>query len=197
MTPAIASASAAAPAAALHQFLTAVRASATIIGLGMEDENLKAQVAAAGISDRVQFAGAVRGEALARLINRHRILVVPSRWEEPFGLVALEGLACGCVVVGARSGGLPEVIGPAGPIVPKTDPAALADTLKSLLENPTTLAGYRQHAPAQLAKFSTAAFIDACEAMLFDAVGKKGKRDAMPSLPARTRVPASPIRQKI
>ena len=37
-----------------------------------------------------------------RLLNAHRILVVPSRYDEPFGIVALEGIACGCVVVGSR-----------------------------------------------------------------------------------------------
>ena len=41
------------------------------------------------------------GAALAALLNQCRILVVPSLWAEPFGIVALEGIACGCVVVGS------------------------------------------------------------------------------------------------
>jgi glycosyltransferase involved in cell wall biosynthesis len=144
-------------------------ANATIIGLGPEENALRARTDAAGIADRVTFAGPVRGEELARLLNRHQILVVPSRWEEPFGIVALEGLACGCVVAVADSGALPEVIGPCGPVFPKNDPAALAATLEELLQDPARLAAYRAQAPAHMKKFTKRTFIDACEAAIQDA----------------------------
>ena len=39
------------------------------------------------------------------------VLVVPSRWKEPFGMVAVEGLACGCRLVVSEGGGLPEAAG--------------------------------------------------------------------------------------
>ena len=54
------------------------------------------------------------GPDVVALLNRHLIIVVPSRWQEPFGLVALEGIACGCVALGANCGGLPNAIGGAG-----------------------------------------------------------------------------------
>jgi glycogen synthase len=60
-------------------------------------------------------------------------MAVPSRWAEPFGSVALEGIACGCVVVGTHRKGLPEAIGPAGVTVASLDSAAMAQALKFLL----------------------------------------------------------------
>jgi glycosyltransferase involved in cell wall biosynthesis len=147
------------------------RFTATIIGLGPEEENLKAQVRAAGIEDRVTFAGMVRGEALAQLLNRHRVLVVPSRWEEPFGIVALEGAACGCVVVGTESGGLVEAIGRCGPIVPKDDPQALANVLNRLARDTDYRASFTAHAPTHLERFTQKELMDSTERLLKIAVG--------------------------
>lgn len=156
------------------------RVNATLIGLGPEEGALRARAQAAGVADQVTFAGPVRGSELARLLNRHRIMVVPSRFEA-FGIVVLEGLACGCVVAVADSGGLPEVVGPCGPVFPKNDAAALAATLDDLLQNPERRDAYRGHAPAHLAKFTKRAFIDACEATIREAVAASS-RGALSSL---------------
>jgi glycogen(starch) synthase len=150
-----------------------LRLNATVIGSGPEEVSLNSRASIAGVSNHVNFSGLMRGEALARELNRHRILVVPSRCEEAFGLVALEGLACGCVVVGAQSGGLPAVIGPCGPTVPKNDPAALANALELLITQPKVLAQYREKIPAHLAKFTRDSMIDACEAVLFEAIAER------------------------
>jgi glycosyltransferase involved in cell wall biosynthesis len=147
------------------------RFTATIIGAGPEEGRLKAQVEASGLADRVKFPGIVHGASLSRLLNRHRVLVVPSRWEEPFGIVALEGAACGCVAVGTRSGGLVEAIGPCGPIVPKENPQALAASLIGLIDDPTYLARFRDCAPAHLQQFTRKRLIEANERVLSELVG--------------------------
>ena len=49
------------------------------------------------------------------------IMIVPSIWEEPFGVVALEGIAAGCAVVASQGGGLPEAVGPCGILFPNGD----------------------------------------------------------------------------
>jgi glycogen synthase len=154
--------------------------SATMIGMGPQAEELQQRAKNAGISMQVDFPGPLHGETLVRTLNRHRILVVPSRWEEPFGLVALEGLACGCVVIVANSGGLPEVIGPCGPVVPKNDPIALAAELDRLVNNPDILASYRQHIPQHLSKFRKATMIDACEVAIREAVARGRHSPASP-----------------
>ena len=147
-----------------------LRLNATLIGEGPEDEALKTRASARGISESIDFSGPVRGAPLARLLNRHKFVVVPSRWEEPFGIVALEALACGCVVVVADSGALPDVIGPCGPTVPKDDPPALAAALRSLLSDPSKLRAYRDAIPGHLEQFSEARHIDACEAVIHDTI---------------------------
>jgi glycosyltransferase involved in cell wall biosynthesis len=145
----------------------------TIVGMGPQEPELKERAAAAGIAGDVDFPGTIHDEALVRLLNRHRIMVVPSRWEEPFGLVALEGLACGCVVIVADSGGLPEVVGPCGPVIPKDDPQALAAELDRLTGDPQILDGYRRRIPQHLTKFRKSAMIDACEALIREAVADR------------------------
>lgn len=84
---------------------------ATIIGDGPERDALRAQAARLGLEHRVRFAGKLAGPALAAELNRHRILAVPSRWNEPFGIVVLEGMACGCVPVVSAGGGLMDATG--------------------------------------------------------------------------------------
>lgn len=123
----------------------------TIIGDGPERESLQTQ--AQSLKLDVDFVGAKRGEALTRLLNRHRIMVVPSLWNEPFGIVALEGIACGCVVVGSEGGGLKDAIGPCGVTFPNGDAGALAQTLEPLLRDAEQLNSFRAAAPAHLENY--------------------------------------------
>ena len=108
----------------------------TIVGEGPEDAALRAQTQALGIAAQVCFLGLQRGDDLVRTLNGHRILVVPSVWREPFGLVALEGLACGCIPVVASGGGLPEAAGPGGVTFHRGESLSLADVLQGLLDTP-------------------------------------------------------------
>jgi glycosyltransferase involved in cell wall biosynthesis len=108
----------------------------TVIGDGPEMPALKQMTAQLGLADQVKFLGAVR-EGRGEIVARHRIMVVPSLWEEPFGVVALEGIAAGCAVVASRGGGLPEAVGPCGILFPNGDVEALASALKDLMTSPS------------------------------------------------------------
>ena len=114
-----------------------------------------------GLRDQVTFAGPKRDAELAHLLQQHKILVIPSRYDEPFGVVALEGIACGCVAVGSAGGGLPEAIGPCGLTFPNGDVDALARTLEKLLRAPEERQRLMAHAPEHLAKFQPAAIAEA------------------------------------
>ena len=127
----------------------------TIVGGGPEEEKLRKLTTDLALDRQVTFAGQKSGAALAELLNRHRILVVPSRWAEPFGIVALEGIACGCVVVGSEDGGLKEAIGRCGVTFENGNVRALAEQLKRLLNEPETQANLHQHAAEHLAKFQS------------------------------------------
>lgn len=126
----------------------------TIAGDGPERATLEKQTSDLELQSRVDFIGALTSEQLANLLRQHQILVVPSRWREPFGIVALEGIASGCVVVGSAEGGLAEAIGPCGLTFPNGDARALAHALSRLLENPAEQNRLRQNAAAHLARFT-------------------------------------------
>lgn len=133
----------------------------TVIGTGEEDEVLRQQAKDLKINEQVHFVGAKVGEELVHLLNAHQILVVPSRWHEPFGVVALEGIACGCVVVGSSGGGLKDAIGDCGTTFPNGDETSLRQVLYQLLNQPELLVRYRANAPSHLAKHQQATIVKA------------------------------------
>lgn len=135
--------------------------SLTIVGAGPELSAMQQMAATFGLNDQITFAGPKCGVELGDLLRRHKILVVPSRYDEPFGVVALEGIACGCVVVGSQGGGLPEAIGPCGLTFPNGDVSALAQALESLLLAPSEQERLFAHAPQHLAKFHPATIAEA------------------------------------
>lgn len=129
----------------------------TIIGIGPEESNLRQQANRLEIGDRIHFVGAKVEKELVQLLNAHQILVVPSRWQEPFGIVALEGIACGCVVVGSEGGGLKEAIGDCGPTFPNGDVQELTQTLVELLTDTSKLSTYRANAASHLSRHTSKA----------------------------------------
>jgi glycosyltransferase involved in cell wall biosynthesis len=60
--------------------------------------------------DRVRFIGEVGGSAKRSLFARARGLLMPIRWDEPFGMVIVEALACGTPVIAFPEGAVPELI---------------------------------------------------------------------------------------
>lgn len=138
----------------------------TVIGIGPEEAKLRQQANRLEIDERVDFVGAKEGIELVKLLNVHQILVVPSRWQEPFGIVALEGIACGCIVVGSEGGGLKEAIGPCGPTFPNGDVEALTQTLVELLTNPSKLSTYRANSASHLSRHTSRAVAKAYLEML-------------------------------
>ena len=105
----------------------------TIIGSGPEYGFLKNLVTEFGLNDNVLFTGALTGAPLVECLNRHRFIVVPSRWEEPFGIVVLEGMACGCVPIVSNCGGLPDATGNAGLLFKQADTDALFLCMRKIL----------------------------------------------------------------
>jgi glycogen(starch) synthase len=129
-----------------------IRLTASIAGDGPELDQLKQLIDARKLGEGVKLKGQVRGTALARLLNRHRVLVVPSLCAEGFGLAALEGIACGCVVLGSKVGGLPEAIGCCGTTFPAGDAEGLAEMLGEMLQSPEQLKRFRTGAEQHLAR---------------------------------------------
>jgi glycogen synthase len=143
----------------------------TIIGTGPEEQALRALSADLDLREQVEFAGGKSGDELATLLNRHRIMVVPSRWAEPFGVVALEGIACGCGVVGSEDGGLKEAMGPCGIAFKNGDYLSLAAVLDRVLGDRELEASLRNAGPAHLLRFTPNAVTRAYLELITDVVG--------------------------
>jgi glycosyltransferase involved in cell wall biosynthesis len=62
--------------------------------------------------DRIRFIGEADAEEKRRLLGGADALLFPIRWDEPFGLVMIEAMACGTPVIGFRRASVPEVIDP-------------------------------------------------------------------------------------
>lgn len=125
----------------------------TIVGCGAELFPLQEMAERFCLGEQVTFAGPKRDAELVDLLHQHKILVIPSRYDEPFGVVALEGIASGCAVVGSSGGGLPEAIGPCGITFPNGDVEALAGALEKLLRQPDERRLLTANASEHLPKF--------------------------------------------
>ena len=86
-------------------------------------------------SELATFRTGLSDVELADLLRSAEIACVPSRYEG-FSLPAVEAMACGTPLVATKAGALPEVIGPAGLLVPPSDPDRLAAALGRLLAEP-------------------------------------------------------------
>ncbi|MDF2461067.1 MAG: glycosyltransferase [Candidatus Saccharibacteria bacterium] len=58
----------------------------------------------------IRFHGSVAGEAKEHLLQNARAMVIPNRWAEPFGMVALEAMASGTPVLACGGGAMPELV---------------------------------------------------------------------------------------
>ena len=92
---------------------------------------LRPRAAAAG----VRLLGHLPHPDVLAAMARAAIVVVPSRWEEPFGLAALEAMASGAALIASPRGGLPELVGGAA-LLAGPDPAALGAAMLRLTEDP-------------------------------------------------------------
>ncbi|WP_205711182.1 glycosyltransferase family 4 protein [Hymenobacter sp. HDW8] len=123
----------------------------TIVGDGPDRALLEALALSLEVKDQVVFMGALEGEKLVVCLNQHQFLLVPSRWEEPFGNVALEGMACGCIPIVSDGGGLPDAVGEAGLCFPRGSVEGLLDCMRSVVQNPARAQQLRAAAAAHLA----------------------------------------------
>lgn len=120
-----------------------------IYGDGPEKKNLQKLRDDLELTDRVIFKGWIKPVKLVRAAENIGIQLIPSRYE-PFGIVALEAIACHCVPVAANTGGLPEAVGSCGILVEPDNPNALAEGILQAIEQREQLLDNRT---AHLEKF--------------------------------------------
>jgi glycosyltransferase involved in cell wall biosynthesis len=121
--------------------------------LGQHMARCLVRVQELGLSEAVDFMGALPNHRLPELLRQSRVLAVPSVWGEPLGVVVLEGLACGLPVVASAVGGIPELIEPekTGLLVPPADAEALALALIRALGDAALSASAAVEGPRRVA----------------------------------------------
>jgi glycosyltransferase involved in cell wall biosynthesis len=133
-----------------------------------EQEFFDAEIAPR-LGDGVRYVGEVGGRDKRELCARARALLFPIQWEEPFGIVMLEALACGTPVVATRRGSVPEVVedGVNGIVV---DSDAQVDELAQALHSAVEIDPARCRASVRL-RFTPQLMADGYEAVYRSVTG--------------------------
>jgi glycosyltransferase involved in cell wall biosynthesis len=138
------------------------KASLLVVGDGDPEHlaELERMAAELGVSDRVRFERVER-DRLPATFAEHDVLLFPVRWEEPWGLVPLEAMAVGLVVVASGRGGSAEYFVDGGNCLladPDEGPEPLAAALKRLAEDGELRGRLRRSAFATAERYPDTAF---------------------------------------
>ena len=129
------------------------------------------------LGDGIRYGGHIGSAALAREVGRASVFLFTPCWDEPFGLVAVEAMACGVPVASCDSGAAREVIAEAGAFATTNDATALAEAIPAALAIP-------RHIPLArvMRLFTRDIWLDHCEDLYrqarADARGTVGARPA-------------------
>jgi len=120
--------------------LTTINVVLYIIGDGNEKyiDKLQSLISKLKIKKNVRFCGKLPREKVMNEYSKYDILLVPSIWEEPFGIIIIEAMSQGLPVIATSVGGIPEIIknGETGLLVPPNNPVKMTEAVKKLIDNP-------------------------------------------------------------
>ncbi len=130
-----------------------------VVGGGPERVELIALAAKLGIAARVDFTPQLPSTEMPAVYHSLDALVLPSRrtprWQEQFGRVLTEAMACALPVIGADSGAIPGVIGEAGLLFPEGDTVALTEQLRRIREDAALRAELGERGRRRVAAYFT------------------------------------------
>ncbi|MBI4683353.1 MAG: glycosyltransferase family 4 protein, partial [Nitrospirae bacterium] len=119
--------------------MTGYRVRFLIVGKGPELQGVHDRAKKLGITNRITFLEEYPYQDMYKLHNLADIFVLPSistpKWQEQFGMVLIESMACGTPLVSTLSGSIPEVVGDAGILVQPNDHLSLYNVIKQLIVN--------------------------------------------------------------
>lgn len=141
-------------------------------------DELAGLAAARGVGDRVRFTGPLRGAALHEEISRAAVWVVPSVWDEPAPMVAVEAGLARVPLVASRVGGVPELLRAPSEALhfERGDAAACADRLAETLRGGPAVEERVRRGAARARTLSHGPYLRAMDRFLADAAAALGVR---------------------
>jgi glycosyltransferase involved in cell wall biosynthesis len=109
-------------------------------GKGEERASMLRAIGDLGLEPHVVFLGSHDYSSMPAIHNLADVFVLPSipipQWQEQFGYVLVESMACGRAVISTTTGSIPEVVGNAGILVPPNDFVSLGGAIEELVGDP-------------------------------------------------------------
>jgi glycosyltransferase involved in cell wall biosynthesis len=139
-----------------------------------DEQTLEAQVRDLGLEQRVTMLGQRPPAEIAALYREHDVLLFPVVWSEPWGLVPLEAMGCGCPVIATGRGGSGEYLRDDDNclLVPAEDPGAIAAAVERLAESPELRMRLRAGGTATAPLHTEPVFNEQVERHLTEVVGR-------------------------
>ena len=91
------------------------------------------------LGKRAKMTGFVDSKKLNKIMSDSSVIVIPSVWNEPFGLVAAEAMSNGIAIISSNSGGLPEIIRDNGILINNINSKKIAIQIKKLISDTSLL----------------------------------------------------------
>jgi glycosyltransferase involved in cell wall biosynthesis len=151
-----------------------IRARLLVAGTGYEEflAELGELAAGLGIGERVELLGPRDTAGLAELLAGLHAVVVPSVWEEPAGLVAVEAALARVPVVASAVGGIPEIVGDEGEVLlcPPGDAEAFAAALAQTFADPEATAARVERAFERAQSHRVGPYLESMDSFLAEAL---------------------------
>jgi glycosyltransferase involved in cell wall biosynthesis len=93
--------------------------------------------------DNIEYLGYTSNEVVKKIMSESEILVIPSIWEEPFGITAIEGLSNKMAIISSEVGGLKEIVDGKGILIKDISEKKLLKELEYLINNPKKIMKYQ------------------------------------------------------
>jgi glycosyltransferase involved in cell wall biosynthesis len=142
--------------------------------LDSPDTGFVQMVRAAAEGANVRMLGYRDHPEVLQAMARAAIVVVPSRWPEPFGLVALEALASGAALICSPRGGLPEVAGDAALYANPDEPAEIAAAIRSLARDEARRTALAEAGWLRVQQFHVTTIAARLAALRHDVLARRG-----------------------
>lgn len=151
-----------------------------IVGSGSDDEFIKRAIRDLRFEKEIKLITRLKSVRLQRIYEDCEILVVPSLWQEPFGLVGVEAMSVGRPVIASRVGGISEWLtdGKEGLLIKPKESDEISDAVIKLFSSMRLLSSMGRNARKKSELFSIERHVDKIEKLYKKVIDKYEIREA-------------------